>query len=401
MSSSAEDAEALYNPTQILRFHVQLKESDWQTIQHDETFDIEVPCYFWVEDEDPIYVSIRRKSATPLGDKISFKIDINEYKDEHPDAVGKWKGVKKLSLENGDDSDTLAECLAWQMHKEAATILSASEIFYSPGRAAWVTVTLHRKQGDASIKETPLGVYVNVEQVDKQFLKNRDMWISDETWLIKKDDIGPVEFKESPDDAEEPSPIQTILNEYYPFITELGIAKKREISLALPAPTDVLDELININNMNAMLALGAINAFSTNPDELFNKDKNAFYADYLSSYTMKRLYFPWDLDAVIRQTDIDIYESGKAKKPGPYQETILNDPEFRERYNFIMNELVCESSVFVGRLKAILNEVESILVPLLEADLNYNLREDPSERFNKLRSWLDERVLNVQSQLNE
>ncbi|MFX0095305.1 MAG: hypothetical protein ACFFBD_26460 [Candidatus Hodarchaeota archaeon] len=42
----------------------------------------------------PIKVSIRRKSATALGDKISFKIDINEY-EEDPDGVEEWIGVKK------------------------------------------------------------------------------------------------------------------------------------------------------------------------------------------------------------------------------------------------------------------------------------------------------------------
>jgi hypothetical protein len=399
-SSSAEDAEILYNPTQVLKFHVQLSESNWQTIRHDDTFDIEVPCYFWVENidppmEDPIYVSIRRKSATALGDKISFKIDINEYEGEHPDAVDKWMGVKKLSLENGDDTNTLAEGLAWQMHKEAAAILSEMGIYYYPGRAAWVSITLHRESG-GSITDTPLGVYVNQEQVDKQFLKNRGMWISDETWLIKKDDRGPVEFKESPDDLEEPSPTQVTLNEYYPFITEFGKAKKREMSSAPQAPTELLDELIN---MDEMLTLGAVNAFSTNPDELFNKDKNAFYVDYHPDIALKRTYFPWDLDAVIRKTNTDIYESGQAKKPGPYQETILNDPVFRERYNNIMNELVHEGSMFVPNLKAILDAVEGELVPLYEADPNNNLGDSPSESFDQLRVWLDERILNVRSQL--
>ncbi|MFX0095304.1 MAG: hypothetical protein ACFFBD_26455 [Candidatus Hodarchaeota archaeon] len=74
------------------------------------------------------------------------------------------------------------------MHIEAAIILSALGISYSPGRAAWVTLTLHL-ESDGSITEIPLGVYVNVEQVDKQFLKNRGMWTKDETWLLKKNFI--------------------------------------------------------------------------------------------------------------------------------------------------------------------------------------------------------------------
>ena len=80
---------------------------DWSTIKSDTTFNIEVPAMFWadgdLDEPDPILVSVRRKSADALGDKVSLKIDINEYVDQ------KWNGIKKLSEGNSDDVDVVAE----------------------------------------------------------------------------------------------------------------------------------------------------------------------------------------------------------------------------------------------------------------------------------------------------
>jgi hypothetical protein len=63
-----------------------------------------------------------------------------------------------------------------------------------------------------------------------------------------------------------------------------------------------------------------------------------------------------------------------------------------------MHRLV-DDSTFVDALNDILDAVEPILVPLLEADLNNNLGMDPSEKFDQLRTWLDERAANVRVQL--
>jgi hypothetical protein len=56
---------------------------------------------------------------------------------------------------------------------------------------------------------TAQGVYVNVEQVDKQFLRNRSLWDSENTWLFYQDDIGIPEFKEGPTEV---SPSMQALN---------------------------------------------------------------------------------------------------------------------------------------------------------------------------------------------
>jgi len=76
-----------YDPEAIRDLNVKIKQQDWDLIRADDTYDIEVPALFWLGaegEENAVLVSIRRKSATPIGTKVSFKIDINEYEDEDP-----------------------------------------------------------------------------------------------------------------------------------------------------------------------------------------------------------------------------------------------------------------------------------------------------------------------------
>ena len=46
-----------------------------------------------------------------------------------------------------------------------------------------------------NINETYTGVYVNAEQRNKQFLRNRELFTPDETWLYKVGDINGLELK--------------------------------------------------------------------------------------------------------------------------------------------------------------------------------------------------------------
>ena len=122
---------------------------------------IEVPAFFYEEGGTPILVSVRRKSGDPLGEapgftKVSLKIDINDFVNGQS-----WHGLKKLSLENGDDNDVVSEGMAWQLERLAS---GTQGYGYPVGYFAWVTLF---------INGVDTGVYVNVEQPDKRFLENR------------------------------------------------------------------------------------------------------------------------------------------------------------------------------------------------------------------------------------
>ncbi len=108
-----------------------------------------------------------------------------------------WHSLKKLSLENGDDADVVREALAWQMHRRAAAPGHTYSLYpelaagtpYPVNVASFVAITVHLLElvnvtavdGSVSIswQETSefQGVYVSVEDMDKQALRNKKLWL--------------------------------------------------------------------------------------------------------------------------------------------------------------------------------------------------------------------------------
>ena len=359
--AQAPSYASLYDPLNVFNLHLEMDPADWSAVQADNTLDLEKPAFFWADGESKLLVSVRRKSLSADSDKISLKIDINEYFDDNH-----WHGVKKLSFENGFDADVVSEGLAWHLHRLAETLPGDN---YRPGRAAWVNVSLNG---------TPLGVYANVEQVDKRFLRNRDLWTDGLTWLYKHGDIGQQDLEEGPSPT---SPTVAALN-YAPF------------SGNTPPPAGYEAQLQSLIDMKGMLTLGAVNAFTTNPDELFNKGKNFWFADFEDEDggATQRLHFPWDLDAVFKRTDATIYGGNS-----PYTTYILNNPTFRAQYNQIMLDLL-NGPLAVQSLHDFLNQLEPQLGPWLAADPNSNI-DNVAGHFDDLRDWITARHANVVGQV--
>ena len=439
-----------YDPEAIRDLNVKIKQQDWDEIRADDTYEIEVPALFWLGaegEQNAVLVSIRRKSATPIGTKVSFKIDINEYEGDDPRAHGTWHGLKKLSLENGDDRDVVAEAMAWYLHRLAAS--SSSEAFpggsipgvdgavpaiypvgHLPGLANWATLTAHVVcvpldpdvpgscvdqdpfAFDGTPTVEPQGVYVNVEQPDKQFLKNRGIWVSGETWLYKQDaPTLPPEVKEAPeliDCSTDPdgyciSPAQDEL-QCAPFLPQLD--KGREGKLTSCGP-DQVDTWVD---MPILLATGAVNAFSSNPDELLNHEKNFLFVDY-SDQTLdgKRLHFPWDLDAAFSNGTNQGNVYGEVRKRRGteelqqtlYQSLLLEDYgdglEWCATYNGYLTAMTGDD--FVEAATSYLDLMEEELTPLVEADPNSKIG-DAEAHFRALRTWLTDRAANVGDQIS-
>ena len=117
--TQAQGWPEVFDPLQLLALHLEMDNADWQTVQNDDSYSIEVPAMFWADGEDPILVAVRRKSADPLNSgggfiKVSLKIDINEFV---PGQM--WHELRKLSLENGEDEDVVSEGLSWNLHRFA------------------------------------------------------------------------------------------------------------------------------------------------------------------------------------------------------------------------------------------------------------------------------------------
>ena len=373
--------QAVFNPFQLLSLHLELSDADWDTIRFDTTNEIEVPAQFWADGEAPILVSVRRKSSRALPSeadprKIGLKVDINELVDGQL-----WHGLNKLSLENGGDNDPITEGLAWNLH-EMASVDGFYGAGYHPALAAWVRVYVNGNY---------LGVYTSVEQRDKQFLRNRGLFVNNQTWLYEIDDISSVALEE----GDPHSPTYNALC-YSPFRT----GNRRSGVCATPNDAALEAELEAYIDMQAMLTQGAVDAYTANGDALFSHGKNYFFADFLGG--RKRMYYPWDLDAVFGGSNANIYakESGGNRPKltqSAFQSVILNHPTYRARYNAIMLGLV-DGPISVANIHAFLDQAELAVGQALAED-PYAQVGDVGAHFDGLRQWVAARDANVRVQV--
>jgi hypothetical protein len=360
----AQNWPQFYDPVTIHTLNLSLSQQDWDAVRNDTTYDLEVPAQLWLTGESPVLVAVRRKSGVPvlasgLPNKVALKIDINQY------VVQSWHGMKKLSLENGGDTSTLLEGFAWYLHRLAWIPQGYP---YMPGLASWVRLYVNGQY---------FGIYVNVEQVDKRFLEQRGLWLSDDTWLYKQSDIGTPTIEFGPLTH---SPTYNTLC-YSPFPVR---------SCATPAPAAFAAQLSSLIDMQGMLTLGAVNAWCYSPDDLFSKGKNHYYSD---SRYRKRLYYSWDMDANFGPLNANksIYELGN----DPYGDLIIDNPTFRTQYNGIMSALL-NGPFSTANMTAALNSLEAVLLPAMSTD-PYN--PVTSSDFNSLRNYISARNVSVASQL--
>jgi hypothetical protein len=331
--AQAPSYSTLYNPLQVQNLYLTMNSTDWNTIKNDSSFTTEVPAYFNATAESKILVAVRRKPTGIVYNKVALKIDMNEYFDQQT-----WHGVKKISLENGEAASVLAEGMAWYLHGVAAEHVNKKGFNYRPGKFTFANV---------HVNGANQGMYVHVEQPDKQFLRNRDMWVNEKTWLYKQQQVNVQELHEG---STTPSPTRQTLN-YYPF---------EFYGSPMPSDSVLATQLPQYINMDAWLTMGAVNAFTGNGDMLFSKGKNFFMVDYEQNTTMKRQYVPWDLDAVFPGSGVtrSIY-AGSGGGGSGYVDMVFDIPAFRSRYNGIMLDLL-NGPLSVANLTGYLNQLEPI-----------------------------------------
>ncbi|MHC4758235.1 MAG: CotH kinase family protein [Planctomycetota bacterium] len=384
-------------------------EQDYIEPADPDIYTYERPAWFWVDGEEDlkIKVGVRQKSNIPLGDandryfKISFKVDINQYYTEDetgqpngdPNAVSHWHDLSKLSLENGDDVDVVAEGLACNLH----TLSSGSEGYgYDAWRGNWVTL---------NVQGVNRGVYVNNEQRNKQFLHNRNLLDrnvepDEDIWMYKvtgeNETLMKVPDKDSgevPPDYPD-SPGFTALN-YTPF----------NPTAPPPDDTTLVADMNTYVNMQSMLSMAAINAFISNPDSLFSHYQNTYFIDFNLNEpgeTRKRMYLPWDVDAIMNNLDMDIYDRENGSTT--WQDVFLDSPTYRPQYNQIFKDLM-ETTFTRSNIHSFMD----MMLPILHDDLatdSYNqfdvLEPDldqVNEHFKKIKTWYSDRIVNILDQL--
>ena len=383
--ASTDSWPGVYDPFTVLSLYIDMDDQDWDIIRRDLTNEIEVPAMFHAEGEEPIAVTVRRKSSRALPSesnpiKIGMKVKT---------VSGNWHGVTTLSLENGGDGGPVEEGMAWQLH-ELASIDGFYGADYHPALAAWVKVHLN---GDY------IGVYTNAEQRNKQFMRNRFEDGTSGKWFYEIDGATTWELES----GDPHSPTWNALC-FAPF--NQSEVKGRMAIGKCPQPSDAeFETLLNqYIDMQAMLTQGAVDAFLDNNDALFSHGKNYSFIDFDfvdNAPGPKRRYYPWDLDAVFRSKTGSIYGtfSGKNKiTQQPFEVAILNHPTYRQQYNAIMMALTDPTGPLgEANLHAFLDAAKAVVQPALDADPYVG--EFRTGEFDRLKSWISARIPSVRAQV--
>lgn len=304
--SQTAGCAGVYNPDQVLDYHIDMAPGDWSALLADQTNSIYFPAQLSCADQPPITVGIRRKRSGGAV-KVGLKIDINEI------VTGqRYYGLRKLSLENGvsegssEDGaavkDYLSEYLGWRLMQRAGVISS---------RAVFARVHVNGEL---------LGVYVSVEQVDKRFLASR---LGDDSgWLYKKSGSAGDGLKTHENDG-----LEDPYDDYFCFWGNGGSA------CAVPPDEVLAAELPQKLDIDQMLRMGAVNALISNPDAPLIKDNNYYYYDW----SQGRVYMPWDLDTTMKE-HLDVFATGGIGNGTTFADVLFTSWE--DDYDTVLTALI-------------------------------------------------------------
>lgn len=258
----------VYNPDQLLDYHITMRPSDWTAVKNDSTNSVYYPATFQCGTDAPLpfQIGIRRKRSGGTV-KPGIKINFHEYQ-----IGGSHFSLKKFSLENGQSDGTTNASPRWNLMGE-----------YLSWRLMVLSKTISSRAVAARlfVNGTLIGVYVNVEQVDKRFLRSRGK--DDEGWLFKQSGSLGDGYKTN----------ETVPNPYHDRLCfwHGQCATPADLATYLPTHLDI----------EQMLHFGAVNAFVANTDGPIAKGNNYYYYD--DPVGSPRLYIPWDLDTTMKQVN--------------------------------------------------------------------------------------------------
>jgi len=187
-SSTDPDYQVVFDHGEVIRFDIEINPDDWSDMQSDlasnlgssggrpgqtpgissDYTPIWVPCSFQFDGTEWYHVGIRFKGNSSLQSayqsgigKLSFKLDFDEYEDDHPEITDqRFYGFRQLNLKNNYDDMSL-------MREKVASDLFRDFGLASPKTAFCVVYVDH---GSGPVY---YGVYTLVEEVDDTVLDSQ------------------------------------------------------------------------------------------------------------------------------------------------------------------------------------------------------------------------------------
>jgi hypothetical protein len=306
--SGATGCEGVYNPDQVLDYSLTMSTADWSAVlaePDDGSSLLVVVAQLSCNGGPSIPVGVHRKRAGGTH-KIGLKIDVN-YSVDGLTTFGLKNLVFDNSVASGDPSDgsldlLVREYLGWRMMGLAGAVAS---------RAAFANL---------SVNGSRLGVFLNIETVDKVFLQNR--FADDSGWLYKLSG-GPgdgLKTHESDGLAD-----QNPYDDYFCFWTKGQVC---------PVPADVGITLPEHLQLGQLLRVGAVNAVIANTDGPVFKDNNYYRYDFAGG----RAYLPWDLDTAMNSGFDPFTGDGVGGCTTLYTDVLF--PTFEADYDDLLTDLL-------------------------------------------------------------
>jgi spore coat protein H len=355
---SAVGCGGVYNPDQLLDYHLTMSAGDWSSLRSDATFETYYPARFACNDEPELgfEVAVRRKRSGST-DKPGLKVDFNKLT---PGAS--YYSLKKLSLENGVSSgsdtaepkDALAEYTAWRMMARSGAVTS---------RAAFARVFVNGEL---------IGVYVNVEQLDKRFLRSRG--IDDEGWLFK--------LSGGVDDGYK-------TNETTPNPYEERLCFFDKNPCAAPSAEELATYLPEHLDIEQMLLFGGVNALVANSDAPFYKDNNFYWYDDPAG--APRVFLPWDLDTTMHDTASIFGGTGSTL----YTSVLFT--HWEDDYDQLLTDLLA-GPLAEAEIMAELDRAGDVAGAALDADPTF-VGDASAAVVDELKSWWTARHAQVSAEL--
>ena len=348
----------VFNPDQLLDYHIQINPADWSALLADTTYKTYYPAQFRCGNERAIAVGIRRKRSGGTR-KPGLKVDINAFV-----AGQRYFDLTKLSFEIGASSGGGAEA---EVKEIVAEYLSNRMMFLSGAHASRASLArLH-------LNDAVLGVYANVEQIDKRFLKAR--LGENAGWLYQKSGgVG--------------DGWQT--NEGVPDPYDMYFCFWRTNGCAVPSMTELVATLPGRLNIDQFLRVGAVNALLANTDGPLFKDNNYLFYDHAGG----RLYFAWDLDTTMKDSQFNVFTGG-GRGGSPFVSVLF--PHWEGDYDRILTDLL-KGPLALAVIQAELDRASRIAGAALDGDPVAE-GKPAADAIARLKSWWSTRHAQGQAQV--
>jgi hypothetical protein len=348
---AVDAADAFYDPDSVQTIQLEIKAEDLERLRRALPERIYVPGNFRWNNQTVQNVGVRYKgnssSSPDPSHKRSWLIAFSEFKKGQ-----RFLGMQHVALDNGIQFGSLFS------ERLITDVLRGLGVKAS--RCNYARVNLNGKNA---------GVFVNVERIDKPFLKRS--FGTDQGILFKVDEGGPgADFRYVGDD---PS--------LYQKAFELHSGKKSEafgelmkFIRSVDTPTSAKEDFGNFLDLDAFVKTTAVMLFAGAFDQYTGWGPHNYYL-FRNPTDLRWTYIPWDLDVGFADKAFDRipvldgwHAAWPVPVPGrPLMEHLVADPNLLKRYReqaSVILETWFRPEVLIPKLRALHSQIR----PALEED---------------------------------